>query len=120
VSAVLALTALTAVVPRDLVPWMVRSSVAQFGQAEIEGRSDLFDARHDHPSLGRRDSTPQIQDPVLVLRMLSGQDHQEIRVRRRVHTRPPPADELRFDGQPFPGGSGRRHQQNSGPGHGRS
>ncbi|WP_128377263.1 hypothetical protein [Streptomyces cavernae] len=108
-----------------LVRLLGRFSAPKLGQPAIESLGDLSGVPDRHAGLGRRDGVPQIRRPVAprvavaLLGVVTAQDHEQIRLRRGTHTRPPSAYEFRLDGEPLASGSGGHRQQNSRPGNGR-
>ncbi|GAA2643661.1 hypothetical protein GCM10010307_47680 [Streptomyces vastus] len=104
-----------------MVTW--RFPAPKLGESAIESLGDLPGVRDRYEGLGRRDGAPQIRCPRVLLVALLGvvttQDHEQISLRGRAHTRPPPTYQLRLDGEPLARASGGHRQQNSRPGNGR-
>ncbi|MFI6012155.1 hypothetical protein ACIBAG_25630 [Streptomyces sp. NPDC051243] len=101
-----------------------RFPTPKLSESAIEDFGDLPGVCECHPGLGRRDGTPQIRRPVALfvalLGVVTAQNNQQVRLRRRTHGPPPSTYELGLDGEPLPGSAGSHRQQNSGPGQRRS
>ncbi|MFE9649273.1 hypothetical protein ACFYO0_35165 [Streptomyces sp. NPDC006365] len=95
-----------------MVTW--RFPAPKLGESAIESVGDLPGVRDGYAGLGRRDRAPQIRCPGALLVVLPGvvttQDHEQISLRGRAHTRPSPTHQLRLDGEPLARGS-RGHRQ---------
>ncbi|MFC4464136.1 hypothetical protein ACFPH6_06075 [Streptomyces xiangluensis] len=77
-----------------MVTW--RFPAAKLGESVIESVGDLPGVRDRYEGLGRRDGAPQIRCPdallVSLLGVVTTQDHEQISLRGRAHTRPPPTN----------------------------
>ncbi|MFG2029126.1 hypothetical protein [Streptomyces sp. NPDC048825] len=104
-----------------MVTW--RFPAVKLGESAIESLGDLPGVRDRYAGLGRRDGSPQIRCPgallVALLGVVTTQDHEQISLRGRAHTRPPPTYQFRLDGEPLARASGGHRQQNSRPGNSR-